>query len=70
MFGHQRVGEFADFAVHDVIHLVQREVDAVVGDAALREIVGADALGTVAATHQRFTLGGKSCCALPVPVCL
>ena len=47
MFGHQRVAQFADVAVHDVVHLVQGEVDAVVGDAALREIIGANALAAV-----------------------
>src|SRR5512145_1079044 len=58
MFGHQRACEFADVAVHDGVHLVQREVDAVVGDPTLRKIVGADALGTVAAADQALALGG------------
>ena len=31
---------------------------AVVGDAALREVVSADALATVATTHLQFALGG------------
>ena len=30
-----------------------------VGDAALRKVVGADALGAVAAADQRFALGGN-----------
>ena len=44
-------------AVHDALDLVERQVDAVVGDAALREVVGADALGTVARADQGFAQG-------------
>jgi hypothetical protein len=35
-------------AVAGLVELVERQVDAVIGDAALREIIGADALGAVA----------------------
>ncbi len=35
-------------AFHDRLDLVEREIDAVVGHTPLREIVGADALGTIA----------------------
>ena len=46
------------------VDLVQREVDAVVGDAALREVVGADALGAVAAADQAICACAASlaCC--------
>jgi methyl-accepting chemotaxis protein len=47
------VQQFGHVAVHDRrVDLVQRQVDAVVGDAALRKVVGADALGAVAAADQ------------------
>ena len=49
MLGGQRVDQFAQrFAGDHLRQLVERQVDAVIGDAALREIVGADALGAVA----------------------
>src|SRR5690606_4521948 len=35
-------------SVHDLGQLVEREIDAMVGDPALREIVSADAFGTIA----------------------
>ena len=38
-------------AVHDLLQLVERQIDAVIGDAALRKVVGADALGAIAAAH-------------------
>src|ERR1039458_3432068 len=52
VLGDQRPGQFCQVAVHDVLDLVQRQVDAVVGDTPLREVVGANALGTVAAAYQ------------------
>ncbi len=48
VLGGQRPGQFGQVAIHDVLDLVQRQVDAVIGDARLREVVGADALGAVA----------------------
>ncbi len=48
----ERVDELVEVAVHDRVDLVEREVDAVVGHAALREIVGADALAAIAAADQ------------------
>ena len=58
MFGHQRIGQFADVTVHHLIHLVQGQVDAVVGNAALREVVSADAFRAVTAAHQALARGG------------
>ena len=54
MLGHQGVDQLVERTVHDLIDFVQREVDAVIGDASLGEVVGADAFGAVAATDQRF----------------
>ena len=57
MFRHQCVADLGHIAVHDEIDFVQRQVDAVIGDAALRKIIGADALGTIAGADQRLALG-------------
>ena len=55
------------FAFDHLRQLVERQVDAVVGDAALREIVGADALGAVAASRSgpcaRRRARRRACCA-------
>ena len=58
MFGNQGIGDFFQVAVHHKIQLMQGEVDAVVGYAALRVVVGADALTTVAAADKGFAFGG------------
>src|SRR5882672_1444182 len=54
----ESVGELGQVAVHDVLDLVQREVDAVVGHAALREVVGANAIGAVAGADEALPLRG------------
>ena len=49
MLGHQRIDDFVQcLALNDLRKLVQREIDAVIGDAPLREIVGPDAFGAIA----------------------
>ena len=58
MFGLQGGGDFVHVAVHHKIQFVQGKVDAVVGNAALRVVVSADALAAVAAANQAFALGG------------
>src|ERR1700728_4765471 len=59
MFGDQGVDDFAQgFTFHDLGQLVEREIDAVVGHAALRKIVGADAFGAVAGADLAAALGG------------
>ena len=40
----ESIHEFSHIAFKDSIELVEREVDAVIGDAILREVVGADSL--------------------------
>ena len=58
MFGGQRVDQFAQrFAGDHLRQLVERQVDAVVGDAALRKIVGADALAAVAGADLLLAVG-------------
>ena len=44
----QWLNEILELSFHHIGELVQREIDAVIGDASLREILGADAFGTVA----------------------
>ena len=58
MFGNQGVGDFFQVAVHHKIQLVQGKVDAVVGHATLRVVVGTDALAAVAAADKGFAFGG------------
>ena len=53
---------------HDLIELVERQVDAVIGHAALREVVGADALRAVARAHLRRARWPAFLCALPLDV--
>ena len=57
MLCRQRIGQLVELAVHDEADLVKRQVDAMVGDASLRKVVGADALGTVARADQGFARG-------------
>src|SRR5216683_4510780 len=54
----QSVDHFAQVARDDGVELVPRLVDAMVGDAILREVVGADALAAVAGADQALALGG------------
>ena len=59
MFGDQRVDDFAQrFAFENLRQLVERQIDAVVRHAALRKIVGADALGAVAGADLAAAFGG------------
>src|SRR5689334_15491520 len=45
----ERLDDLAErFALHDLRQLVERQVDAVIGHATLREIIGANALGAIA----------------------
>src|SRR5690606_18907759 len=48
----QRLEQLVHVAVQDRVELVEREPDAVIGQAVLREVVGADALGSIARAHH------------------
>ena len=61
MLGGQRTKQFVHITIENRGNLVQRQVDAVVGNPTLREIVGTDALGTITRTNQRFTRAGNVC---------
>src|SRR5262245_16503238 len=59
MLGHQCVDDLAQrLALDDLRQLVECEINAVVADAALWKIVGADALGAIAGTNLAAPLGG------------
>src|SRR5215813_6463322 len=54
---HQRVDQLIErCSLEHLIELVQRQADAMVGDASLRKIVGANALGTVTGSDLILTL--------------
>ena len=44
----QRTNQLIEVAVHDIVELVEREIDAMVGDSALRKIIGANTFGAIA----------------------
>src|SRR5689334_5113620 len=52
----QRFDELTEIAVEDAVELMRREVDAVIGDAALRKVVRADLLGPVAGSDLAAAL--------------
>src|SRR5205807_747894 len=54
----ERLNQLFHFSGNNGIQLVQVQVDAVIGDAVLREIVGADPLTALAGTDQRAPLLG------------
>ena len=55
---HQRFDEFIEVAFDEVGEVVERQLDAVVGDAVLREIVGADFFAAFARADLVFADGG------------
>ena len=55
---YQRIHQRSEFAVHDFAELVQGEADAMVGDAILRKVVGADFFGAIAGFDLPAPLGG------------
>jgi hypothetical protein len=63
----QRLDDGIEIPFQNVAELVEREVDAVIGDAPLREVVGADALGAIAAADQLRRVGPArlACSRLP-----
>lgn len=58
--GKQCVNNFVDFTHHHPIELVERQVDAVVGQASLREVVSTDTLGAVARAHLTLRSAERS----------
>ena len=58
LLGRERRGELAQVAVEDLVEVVGGELDPVVGDPALREVVGADLLRALAGADLRAAVGG------------
>src|SRR5579871_164638 len=52
VIGDERVDDLVHLAIHHEIELMEGESDAVVGDAVLREVVGADLLAAVAGAYH------------------
>src|ERR1017187_1451306 len=52
----QGVEDGIHFAFHHEIELMQRQADAVIADAILREVIGADFLAAVAGAHHALAL--------------
>ena len=48
MLGHQRANQLIHITFGNRVNFIEREVNAVIGDAALWVVVGADALATIA----------------------
>jgi len=55
MFLVQGANELVEPTLHDIVELVQGEVDAVVGHAALGKIIRPDALRAIAGADLEFT---------------
>src|SRR5260370_5997352 len=55
----QRIEDGIHFAFHHEIELMQRQADAVIAHAILREVVGADFLAAVAGAHHALALGAE-----------
>ena len=58
----ERPDHVVEIAVDDVLDLVEREIDAVIREPALREVVGADALGAIARADEAAALLGRLAC--------
>src|SRR4051812_24983596 len=58
LLGGERVDDLVELTFHDAVDLVEREVDAVVGDPALREVIGANPLGAVARADEGLARRG------------
>src|SRR5439155_15139110 len=54
--GLQRFGELVEVPVYDLVEPVRRQLDAMVGDAVLGKVVGADLLRTLTAADLRTAL--------------
>src|SRR5271166_4784908 len=57
----QGVDHGLQLAVHEFRQLVRGVADAMVSDAVLRKVVGADLLAAVAGAHHGFTFLGQRC---------
>ena len=56
--GLELLHHFADAALDELVEVVERDLDAVIGDAVLREVVGADLFLAVAGADERLAVRG------------
>src|SRR5690606_15039575 len=56
VFVDERVDDLVEVAGQYFLQLVKREVDPMVGDAALREVVGADSFGAISRADEKLPL--------------
>ena len=56
--GDEGVDDLVKIAVHDLVELVESQSDAVIGQTALGEIVGADLFAAVAGAYLTAAVGG------------
>ena len=54
--GHQILNQFIHVTEHDLIQLVQRQIDAVIREAVLRKVIRPNPLAAIAGTNQRASL--------------
>src|SRR5580765_5386714 len=59
--GDERVEDRVHFAFHHEIELMEREADAVIAYAILREVVCADLLAAIAGSHHALAFGAEGC---------
>ena len=53
----RRIDDLIQIAVHDLVQIMDRQANAVVRAAVLREVVGADLFAPVAGTHLPLPVG-------------
>ena len=51
----QGINHCADVAIEKIIEIISGHIDAVIGDAALREIIGANTFAAIASAYLAFT---------------
>src|SRR5437764_7039197 len=59
VLGEQRIDDLVErLTIHDLVDFIERQVDSVIGDTALRKVISADALRPVAGADLAVAIGG------------
>lgn len=58
MVRNERVDHLVQIALHDLIQLIERQVDAMIGHSALREIVSPDTFAAIPAADLALAVSG------------
>ncbi len=64
MLPSQRLNNGIKVALHNLIELVESQVDAMIGHASLRVVIGANSVRSIARPHQGAPLSGLRSCRL------